>query len=306
MTAGAGSAHGVVPIVATPFRTDGALDLPSLRRVVDYLAHAGVHGLAVLGMAGEGYALTDAERVEVVATAVDQAAGRLPVLAGSSHASGEAAATLARQAEAAGAAGLLVMPPSFVKPTDEAIVAYYAAVAGAVSIPIMVQDNPGWTAVAIGLTAYRRLAEIEAIDSVKVEVAHPPSAMRALRDALGGRFALLGGLAGNWLLEELSAGAVGTMPASIMPQVYVGVWERWQAGDLAGARALFDRHHPVIRLTSRQATGFALVKHALWRLGVIATPRVRNPVAAPSAVELAELDAVLDELGLAAAGDAPR
>jgi 4-hydroxy-tetrahydrodipicolinate synthase len=288
--------RGIVPIVPTPFADDGSLDLPSLRRLVDHIVDAGVHGLAVLGVASETYALTDAERLAVVGTAADQAAGRVPLLAGNSHASGEAAATLARAAEAAGAEMLLVMPPHFVKPTARTLVDYFAAGAGAGDVPIMIQDNPGWTAVPIPEAAFRELAALENVTHAKIEVPHPPTKMRAVREAVGDRFTILGGLAGNWLLEELAAGSVGTMPAAIMPEVYVAVWDAWEAGDAAAARALFDRHHPLIRVTAQQSVGFAMTKHLLWRGGVIASPRVRNPLPQLSAADLADLDATLAAL----------
>lgn len=286
--------RGVVPIVPTPFHADGTLDLPGLRRVVDYLVGAGVHGLAVLGVASEVYALTDAERLQVAETAVAQAGGRLPVVAGCSHASGQAAATTARELAAAGADVLMVMPPHFVKPSPPALLEYYALVAGAVDVPLMIQDNPGWTGVEIPVDLYGKLARVDGIEYAKVEVPHPPTKMRAVPDGL----TLLGGLAGNWLLEELAAGSQGTMPASLMPQIYVRVWDLWQAGDHAGARALFHRYHPAIRVSAQQSVGFAMVKHLLWRLGVLESPTVRNPLAQLSAADEADLDAVVEELDL--------
>jgi 2-keto-3-deoxy-L-arabinonate dehydratase len=292
--------HGIVPIVPTPFGDEGAVDHASLRRVIDYLIAAGVQGLAVLGVASEVYALTDAERLGIIGTAVDQAAGRLPVLAGSSHESGEAAAITARAAEAAGADVLLVMPPHFVKPTPSALYDYFAAVAGAVPIPVMVQDNPGWTGVTIPVSTYRDLGALENVLYAKIEVPHPPTKMRAVRAAVGDRFTIFGGLAGNWFLEELAAGAVGTMPASIMPQVYGLVWQRWAARDVAGARSLFNRYHPAIRVTAQQGVGFAMVKHVLWRLGLIDSPRVRNPMQQLAPADRSDLDAVIEELDLLA------
>src|SRR5713226_6121011 len=130
----AGPLAGVIPIVATPFDDRGGLDLDSLRRVVDYLIDAGAHGVAALGVAGEIYALTDAERRAVAQTVVKQAAGRLPVVVGASH---------------NGADVLMVMPPSFIKPAEQGIYEYYAMIAEAARIPIMIQDNPGWTGVTI-------------------------------------------------------------------------------------------------------------------------------------------------------------
>jgi 4-hydroxy-tetrahydrodipicolinate synthase len=288
--------RGIVPIVPTPFSDDGAVDLASLRRLVDHLIDAGVHGLAVLGVASETYALTDAERLAVIETAADQTAGRVPLLAGNSHASGEAAASLARAAEAAGAEMLLVMPPHFVKPTARTLVDYFAAVAQAVEIPLMIQDNPGWTSVQISIPVFRELAELPNVTHAKIEVPHPPTKMREVRAAVGDRFTILGGLAGNWLLEELAAGCVGTMPAAIMPETYVAVWERWEAGDADGARELFDRNHPLIRVTAQQSVGFAMTKHLLWKAGVIASPRVRNPLPQLSPDDLADLEAVLRTL----------
>jgi 2-keto-3-deoxy-L-arabinonate dehydratase len=290
--------RGIVPIVPTPFSDDGAVDLPSLRRLVDHLVDAGVHGLAVLGVASEVYALTDAERIAIVETAVEQAAGRLPVVAGNSHASGEGGAELGRQVEAAGASMLMVMPPHFVKPSPRALVDYFATIAGAVAIPIMIQDNPGWTTVSIPVSAYRELARVDNIRFAKIEVPHPPTKMREVRAALGDRLTILGGQAGNWFPEELAAGSVGTMPAALMPEVYVGVWERWQAGDVAGARTLFHRYHPAIRVTAQQSVGFAMVKHLLWQRGVIDSPRVRNPLQPLSEADRADVEGVIAELGL--------
>jgi 4-hydroxy-tetrahydrodipicolinate synthase len=122
--------------------------------------------------------------------------------------------------------------------------------------------------------------------------------MREVREALGDRPTIRGGQAGNWFPEELAAGSVGTMPASLMPEVYVGVWELWQSGDVAGARALFNRYHPAIRVTAQQSVGFAMVKHLLWKQGVIASPRVRNPLGPLGDADRADLEAVVAELSL--------
>ena len=290
--------RGIIPIVPTPFDENGAVDLPSLRRVVNYLVDSGVHGLAVLGVASEFYALTEAERIHIIETAVEETAGRLPVLAGSSHNSGEAAAMMARDAVSAGAQVLLVMPPFFVKPTPTALAGYYRAIAGAVSVPIMIQDNPGWSGVTFGIDTYRELANVPTVVYAKIEVPHPPTKIREVRQALGDRYIILGGQAGNFFIEELAAGVVGTMPASIMPQVYVRIWEQWEAGDREGARATFSRYHPAIRITAQQTVGFAMVKHLLWKMGVIASPRVRNPMQQLHSADQADLEAVVDELDL--------
>jgi len=292
--------EGVIPIVATPFDDRGGLDLHGLRRVVDFLIGAGVHGVAALGVAGEIYALTDNERRAVAGTVVAQAAGRVPVVVGASHNSGEAAAALAGEAAAAGADVLMVMPPSFIKPAPDAIEAYYSMIARAAKIPIMIQDNPGWTGVTLSVDLMVRLAQIPEVRYAKVETPAPPGKISALSRAAGDRLVLLGGLGGNWLVEELARGARGTMPAAIMPQVYVAVWDLWQGGRLAEARALFHRYHGLIRLTNQPGVGLAMVKHVLWQAGIIATSRARNPLPRLGAQDVEDLEQVVADLDVIA------
>jgi 4-hydroxy-tetrahydrodipicolinate synthase len=291
-----GILEGVIPIVATPFDDRGRVDVGGLRRVVDFLIGAGVQGIAALGVAGEIYALTDDERRAVARTVVAHAAGRVPVVVGASHNSGEAAAVLALEAADAGADVLMVMPPYFIKPTPDAVEAYYAMIAGAAKIPIMIQDNPGWTGVTLSIDLMVRLAQIPEVRYAKVETPAPAAKISALGRAAGGRLVLLGGLGGNWFVEELARGARGTMPAAIMPQVYVAVWSLWQAGAHAEARSLFHRYHGLIRLTNQPGFGLAMVKHVLWQAGVIDTPRVRNPLPLLDAQDREDLERVVAEL----------
>lgn len=285
----------MIPIVPTPFKENGELDTDSLRRLVDYLLGAGVHGLAVLGVASEVYSLRDSERLEIVSVAARQVNGRVPLLAGSSHHSGEAAATLARQAEALGVDGLLVMPPHFVKPTNDALMRYFELIDAAVQVPIMVQDNPAWTGVNLPVELLLRLSEFAHVRYVKVETVHPPTRVRELFNRAAD-LVLFGGAAGNWLPEELAGGSRGTMPAAIMPQVFVGVVELWEQGDHDQARALFHHYHPLIRVTAQQSVGFAMVKWLLWSLDLISTPTVRNPLSQLGHADRADLEQVCADL----------
>lgn len=289
---------GVVPIMPTPFDETGGLDIESLLSLTEFLIGSGVDGIAVCGVASEGYALTDVERRNVIETVSRASAGLVPVLAGAGHHSAEAGAQLAREAEAAGADGLLVMPPHFVKPTDSSLVQYFSAIDAAVGIPIMIQDNPQWTGVALSVDLLSQLAELPNVASVKVESVHPPSKMRQLRLRIGDGLDLYGGLAGNWLPEELACGSSGTMPAALMPSVFAGIWHTWKRGDQAAARQLFHRYHPAIRVTAQQSVGFAMVKWLLYQLEVIKTPRVRSPLQPLSEEDLRDLLTVCDELEL--------
>lgn len=298
IAAGGAVLSGVVPIVPTPFTPEGDVDLAGLRSAVNYLLTARVQGIAVLGMASEAYSLTEAERRSVILTAAEAVEGRAPLVAGSSHNSSRAAAALARIAEEAGAQILMVMPPHIVRPAPEDMVDYFEAIAAAVDVPIMIQDNPGWTGVDLPIDLYVRLARLESVRYAKVETRHPPTTMRGLRGALGSRLPILGGAAGNWLLEELEGGAVGTMPGALMPQVYVRVLSLWAGGQRQAARSLFNRYHPLIRISATPVLGIAMTKYLLWRLGVIAHPGVRRPVHPLGEGDRADLDAVCNELDL--------
>lgn len=284
----------------TPFTGTGDLDLDSLGRVVDYLIDSGVHGLAVLGMASEGFALTEPERDAVIRTAAERADGRVPVVAGCSHSSSHAAALWAVASAKAGADALMVMPPSLGNPSPEAIFDYFAAVEAATQVPLMVQDNPGWTGISIPPTLYRRLALLDGVGYVKVETRHPPTTIRAIRGIVGDRLVLFGGLAGNWLPEELGLGVAGTMPASIMPQVYVRVWELWTGRHPERARTLFRRYHPAIRVAGQPTLGIAMAKYLLAEIGVLADPRVRSPLPQLGDADRNDLEAVCRELNLLA------
>src|SRR5829696_1599078 len=103
---------GVYNIMATPFHKDGALDLESLRRLVDFQIDAGADGLTILGIMGEAHKLVDEERLAVLRTVMEQADGRCPMIVGASAGGPDAAIWLARVAEAAGAAGVMCAPPT--------------------------------------------------------------------------------------------------------------------------------------------------------------------------------------------------
>ncbi|MFW6600464.1 dihydrodipicolinate synthase family protein [Microlunatus sp. Y2014] len=288
--------QGLVPIAPTPFDGSGQLDLDSLDSVLDRLVAAGVDGVAVLGMASEAITLTDDERLTVIRRAAGHLAGRVPLVAGCSHVSPEAVAGLAAASHAAGAAVLMVMPPSIGRPDDRALCGYFLAAADASEAVVMIQDNPGWHGVALSMAVYHELAPHPNIGFAKIETAHPPTTMAEVGERVGNHLAMLGGQAGTWLPEELARGIVGTMPGAIMPEVYRKIWDLWHAGDREAAVALFDRHHPLIRVTSTPRLGIGMTKLLLARAGVIANPRVRGPFPQLGPADVADLDAVVSRL----------
>jgi 2-keto-3-deoxy-L-arabinonate dehydratase len=281
---------GVFPIAATPFGNDGAVDYESQRRLIHYLIEQGAHGLGLFGNASEGYTLSAAERRALMELIVKENAGRVPLIASSGHTGTDAAVELSREMQDLGADALMVLPPYFLKTDGDGLVHYYRAIAEAVSIPIMVQDAPLLTTVAMPPPLLARLArEIPGVQMVKVEA--PPTAPKfsALADAAAGGLTLFGGLNGNFFLEELGRGSQGIMPGSDMTHLYRKVWDLWQAGSTDEAWDVFTRMLPLIRFELQPGLGVSAMKLNLMEAGVIDSARVRHPTATLDSIALGEL-----------------
>jgi 4-hydroxy-tetrahydrodipicolinate synthase len=287
---------GLIPIVPTPFDRDAAVDPPALAGILDYLIEVGVHGVAVLGMASEAITLTDGERDQLISTAAERVDGRLPIVAGCSHNSPQAVTQLAKAADRCGADALMVMPPVMGKPDRTALRDYFVAAADASGLPVMIQDNPGWHGVNLPVEMYAELAEHPNIRYAKIETQHPPTTMAAVRAIVDDRLGLFGGQAGVWLPEELRRGIIGTMPAAIMPQVYLLIWQLWQEGRREAAIAVFDHYYPLIRVSGTPRVGIPMAKVVLRAAGVIDNDAVRAPFPALSEADRNDLDAVLTRL----------
>src|SRR5262245_27596852 len=178
--------RGVIPITATPFDAHGQVDETSIGTLVEFEARCGVHGLNVLGIMGEAHKLTVGERRRVAKVFVKCAAGRFPVVVGTSHGGTAVAIELSQAAEAAGATAVMVAPPIGLR-GDAAILAHYRAVAEAIAIPVIVQDEPVTTGVLMSPALLVRIAtEVPACRYVKLEEAPTPTKITTLRSATGG------------------------------------------------------------------------------------------------------------------------
>lgn len=268
---------GVFAIMATPFDDQGNLDEGSLKALVDFELRAGVAGLTILGIMGEAHKLADEERRRVMEVVIEQVNERVPVVVGTSHSGTEMAARLSREAEAAGAAGVMVAPSPFAK-TPEALREYYGAVARAVQIPIVLQDEPASTGVLLPASLIADIARsVDRIAYVKLEEPPTPVKVSQLRRLAGEGLGIFGGLGGQYLLEELQRGALGTMTGFAYPEVLVAVQAKLRAGEAKGAALLFYRYLPLIRYEGQAGIGLAIRKEILrWR-GAIRSAVIRRP-----------------------------
>lgn len=291
--------EGVFPIVLTPFDGHTEVDEASQLALVNYLIESGAHGLALFGNASEGYALGEAEKARLMPLIINEVRGRVPVFVSTGHTGTHVAVQLSKAAEDAGADGLMILPPYFLKPTAEDVIGYYRAISEAVSIPIMIQDAPLLTGVNIGAAQIARMTkECANVRYAKVEA--PPTALKVteVKQAAGDSLVIFGGLNGQFFLEELQRGARGTMPGSDMIPMFVRVWNDYEAGRYKEARAEFNRHLPLIRFELQPGLGVSAMKHNLKAAGVIKHTTVRPPTRAIDAIGQEELSQLRADLAL--------
>jgi 4-hydroxy-tetrahydrodipicolinate synthase len=293
--------RGVYAILATPFLPNGELDETSLRRLTAATIDAGVDGLTALGVAGEAHKLDDTERRRVVRAVLEVNDGRLPVVVGTSRESTHAAVSAARLAEAEGAAGIMVAPPTFVQP-GPALTTHLRQIAQATGLPVVLQDYPPVNGVTLSTQAIAELLHaIPQIVAVKVEDPPTPQRIAQVLDLVGDRVAIVGGLGGVYLLDELRCGSSGTMTGFAYPEVLVAVWRAWESGDHAGSSSIYYRYLPLLLTEGQPKLGLALRKEILSRRGLIAHAAVREPGPKADAKLLAVLSQTLADVDIDAA-----
>ena len=287
--------EGVYSVLPTPFTDSGDLDERSLARVVDLFIDKRVNGLTALGVTGEVARLDDRERNRVLEIVVDQANGRVPVVAGTTAEGTRTCIAYSRQAKACGASAVMVSPPRMAKLNSDAVVRHYTALADAVDLPIVVQDFPPISGFAMEPWLLARIArEVPAARTIKLEDPPTPSkTARILEQAAGTPVRIFGGLGGVFLLEELLSGATGAMTGFAFPEILVRIVGAFRAGRVDEAADLFYRTVPLMRFEFQEGIGMAIRKAVLHRRGALASPATRPPAGAMDAATRQALDRVL-------------
>ena len=283
--------HGVLAVLCTPFYPDEAVDYSSLRRLADYVIAEGAHSIVCLGLASETNRLSEEEKRGIVQTVVAQVDGRVPVLSGLQAASTPEAVRMARWLVDAGVVGLMVLPPP--GPVDTTgVLQFYTAVAGAVDVPIMVQDCPQVVGYGLAANVIAQMADqCPSIQYVKLEAQPAWPLMEALKDQVGDRLKMLVGWGGIGFIEALERGAVGCMPGADAIGPMRQVYERYAAGDIDGARAIYAAILPVLVAKGGNLQSFIQsAKHLLVRAEAIDHATVRQPVTPIDNQSLRELD----------------
>jgi 4-hydroxy-tetrahydrodipicolinate synthase len=287
--------EGVYSVLPTPFQSNGDLDEPSLRRVIDLFIGAGVNGVTALGVTGEVARLEDSERRRVLEVVVDQVKGRIGVVAGTTAEGTRTCIAYSRHARETGATAVMVSPPRMAKLNSEAVVRHYKALADAVDIEIVVQDYPPISGFTMEPSLLARIArEIPRARTIKLE--DPPTPFKTSRiiEAAGDiPVRIFGGLGGVFLLEELLAGATGAMTGFAFPEILVQIVSLFRQGRVEEAADTFYRTVPLMRFEFQEGIGMAIRKEVLHRRGALASPATRAPGATLDQATREALDRVM-------------
>ena len=285
--------RGSIVAIVTPFR-DGALDIPTLERLVEMHVAAGTHGIVPCGTTGESATLSYEEHDKVIETVVKRVNGRIPVIAGTGSNSTQEAISLTKFAQDAGADGALLIAPYYNRPSQEGLYRHFMAVADAVSIPLVLYNIPSRTGVTIEASTFARLAEHDNIVAVKEASGRLDLAAEILKNTdlivLAGDDALT--------LPILSLGGVGvvSVAANVVPRSMANLVDFYLEGNCVEAQKLYYRLFPLFRALFVEVNPVP-VKQAL-AFGKVMSPEVRLPLWALTPESEAILRRAVDEVGL--------
>ena len=230
--------RGSYSVTVTPFTEDGsAIDLLALKRFLDWQINVGVPGVIILGSTGEFLTVSDAERRTYVETTVKHVAGRMDVLVGTMNAHTKNAVRYSREAQELGADGLMIIPPYYYTPTEDEIFNYYKAIAEAVSLPIMLYNNPFTSNVDMSAKLVGRLTRafhnIRYIKEASMDVAR-------VYDVIEETEGVMNVFAGERIVESFLLGAVGYVNpyGNYIPRASHRIWDFLVDGRIEDAKKI--------------------------------------------------------------------
>lgn len=291
--------RGTYTVLVTPFTADGSgVDADALKRLVNWQIDQGIHGLIPLGSTGEFLSISREERRQVVEICVAEAKGRVPILIGTGMEATFDAVELSREAEAMGADGVMIIPPFYSTPTEDELFEHYRRIGEAISIPIMVYNNPATANVDLLPSMLSRLSEIDAVTMVK-ESTLEVTRVRDILELCGDRLTVFAGILGY---ESFWLGAEGWVAvcSNILPRQSARLFELVaDRGDREAALALYREILPIVRWVG----GHRYVSASKAALAMMDMPvgEPRAPRLPLPESERAELAMSLHKLGLIAA-----
>ena len=288
--------HGSIVAIVTPF-ADGEVDYRRLEELIEFHVDSGTHGIVPVGTTGESPTLSHAEHKEVVRFTVGAVGGRIPVVAGTGSNSTQEAVEFTKFAEKAGADAALVVAPYYNKPTQEGIYRHFRTLAGETSLPLILYNVPGRTAVNTEPETVERLFhDCENIIGIKEATGSLEQASRIIH-LCGEEFTLLSGDdAVNYPLLAIGARGFITVTANIVPGDVAELYDSFKRGDVEEARRLHYRLLPLNSVLFVESNPIP-VKAALALMGKT-EPDIRAPLYPLSGGNLEKLETELRAYGL--------
>lgn len=288
--------RGTFTVLVTPFTPDGLkVDVPALKRLVDWQIAQGIHGLIPLGSTGEFLSMTMDEQEQVMEVCITQAAGRVPVLIGTGAEWTDEAVAKAKLAQSLGADGVMVIPPYYSTPTPDELFVHYRKIGEAVSFPIMVYNNPATSNVDLTPAIVARLAQIDNVRYIK-ESTLEVTRVRDIIELCGDRMTVFAGILGY---ESFWLGAQGWVAvcSNFLPRDSARLFElAADDKDMAAALSLYRKILPLVKMVGGHryvAASKVALEYMGLPVGLPRPPRLPLPE-----TDAAEMKAQLDRLQL--------
>jgi len=280
--------------LVTPFRRDQSLDEATLRALVQRQISEGIDFLVPCGTTGESPTLTHAEHLRVVEITLEEAKGKVPVVAGAGGYNTAEVIALAKELAAMGVDGLLSVTPYYNKPTQEGLYQHYAAIAAAVKTPIVVYSVAGRTGVNVEPATLQRLAAIDNIVAVKEASGNISQMARVIHEVPESFHVLSGDDSITIPLTALGGKGIISVVSNQIPGEMTELARKARLGDYDGARALQRQWLPLMEVNFVESNPIP-VKYLMAKMGLL-EPVWRLPMCPPSAAAMAKLDAVWEAL----------
>jgi 4-hydroxy-tetrahydrodipicolinate synthase len=284
--------------LVTPFRADESLDEAGLRRLVRRQIDAGINFLVPCGTTGESPTLTHEEHLRVVEITLEEAKGKVPVLAGAGGYNTREVIELARTLERMGADGILSVTPYYNKPTQEGLYQHYKAIACAIGIPIVVYSVQGRTGVNVEPATLARLSALENIIGVKEASGNIGQMAQVIHQVPDDFLVLSGDDSITLPLIALGGRGIISVASNEIPAEMTEIARHCLAGDFTAARKMYQKWLPLMEVNFVESNPMP-VKAAMAMMGLL-EPVWRLPMVAPKPESMKKIEIVLDAAGLLA------
>ena len=287
--------EGTFVVSVTPFDETDQVNVAELRNLVDYFIENGVDGIFVGGSTGEFAYLTQEELMKIIEVTVKHVNKRVPVLAGTAACATKQSVALSKFAESVGADGVVVVPPFYHRPTEEGVLHHYRAISDAISIPLMVYNNPSTAKIDMSPELIARLSEFSSARYVK-ESSGDITRVFKIRKLTNGRMTVFCG-GDNMALESYLMGATGfiCVASNFLPRETSEIYRLYKRGKIDDARALYEKILPILNFL--EDTGkFVQISKAALNLKGRKVGQARSPLMPLSSSEEKRLKDLLSQL----------